>query len=134
MSGTFEWIKKDQTVPISCAWSAEKEIGGLRVDLSNGAGHLLKVTIDVPPAEVGMPRLDVTSADLPHPLKTKRGFKMSGDDAGNIEVKLDATLTEGDAETAPAKRGPKQADKPTGPALTIKGTLDVICRGQPARR
>jgi hypothetical protein len=124
VSGKFEWSKKDQTAPISCAWSVEKEIGGLRVDLSDGAGHILKVTIDIPPPDVGVPRLDVASKDLPHPLKTKLGFNMSGDDAGNIEVKFDAKLAEGDEEAAPAKKGAKKDDKP---ALTMKGTLEVTC-------
>src|SRR5678816_160471 len=83
LSGKFEWIKKDQRGPISCAWSAEKEIGGLRVDLSDGAGRLIKMTIDVPPTELGLPRLDVTSTSLPAPLTTKLGFNVSGDDAGH---------------------------------------------------
>lgn len=131
VSGKFEWIKKDQKSPISCAWNAEKEIGGLGVDLSDGAGHLIKMTIDVPPIELGTARLDVTSADLPGPLKTKLGFNMSGDDAGNIEVKFDATLADvaadPDADKAPAKKGAKKNDKPSGPTLTIKGTLEVTC-------
>jgi hypothetical protein len=126
MSGKFQWIKKDQKGPISCAWSAEKDIGGLRVDLSDGAGQLIKMTIDIPPTDVGMPRLDVTSTALPAPLKTKFGFNMSGDSAGNLEVKFDATLTENpDAE--PAKKAGKKDDKPSGPSLTIKGTLEVTC-------
>lgn len=130
MSGKFEWIKKDQTSPIGCAWSAEKEIGSLRIDLSDGAGHLLKMTIDVPPIDVGVARLEVASAGLPHPVKTKFGFNMSGDDDGNIQVKFDATLTEGEEEAAPANKPAKPAkksDKPSAPALTIKGTLEVTC-------
>jgi hypothetical protein len=131
MTGKFEWIKKDQKRPISCAWSAEKEIGGLSVDVSDGAGHLLKMTIDVPPIELGSPRLDVSSTGLPVPLKTSLGFNMSGDDAGNIEVKFDATLTDGvtplEAGKTKAKKGAKQDDKPSGPTLTIKGTLEVTC-------
>ncbi|HEY5949994.1 MAG TPA: hypothetical protein VIV40_31080 [Kofleriaceae bacterium] len=131
MSGKFEWIKKDQKGPISCAWSAEKEIGGLRVDLSDGAGHLIKMTIDVPPSDVGIRRLDVTSTDLPGPLKTAQGFNMSGDDAGHIEVTFDSTLTDviadADADKASAKKGAKKDVKPSGPTLTIKGTLEVTC-------
>src|SRR5512143_1421674 len=103
MSGKFEWIKKDQTKPISCAWNAEKEIGGLGVDLSDGAGHLLKMTIDVPPTEIGVPRLDVTSKDLPRPVKSSLGFNMTGDNAGQIEVTFDTTLTDADADKTPAK-------------------------------
>lgn len=129
MSGQFEWIKKDQQSPISCAWSAEKEIGGLRVDLSDGAGHLIKMTIDVPPTELGVPRVDVTSTSLPSPIKTNFGFNVSGDDAGHIEVKFDATLTDGvaDPDADKAKKKGAEADKPSGPTLTIKGTLEVTC-------
>jgi hypothetical protein len=130
MTGKFEWIKKDQKRPISCAWSSEKEIGGISVDLSDGAGRLIKMTIDVPPLDLGLPRLDVVSTDLPAPLKTSRGFNVSGDDAGNIEVKFDSTLTDGtepDAGKAPAKKGAARDDKPAGPTLTIKGTLEVTC-------
>ena len=127
MSGKFEWIKKDQTSPIGCAWSAEKEIGSLRIDLSDGAGHLLKMTIDVPPIEAGVARLEVASAGLAHPVKTKLGFNMSGDDDGNLQVKFDSTLTEGDEEPEPAKKPAKKSDKPSAPSLTIKGTLEVTC-------
>jgi hypothetical protein len=129
MSGKFEWIKKDQKRPISCAWSAEKEIGGITLDLSDGAGHLIKMTIDVPPTELGVPRLDVTSTDLPGPLTTKLGFNMTGDNAGHIEVAFnDATLTDGKTDPdAGKKKGAKKEDKPTGPTLTIKGTLEVNC-------
>lgn len=115
LTGKYEWIKKDQKSPISCAWSVEKEIGGLSIDLSDGAGKLIKLTIDVPPTELGSSRLDVTSKDLAAPLKTKFGFNMSGDNDGNIEVKFDSTLTADDAD-------PKK-----GPSLTIKGTLEVTC-------
>lgn len=130
MSGKFQWIKKDQKRPISCAWSAEKEIGGLSVDLSDGAGHLIKLTIDVPPTELGLPRLDVASTDLPAPLKTSMGFNVSGDDAGHIQVTFNSTLTDApadpDAGKTPAKKGAK-VEKPTGPTVTIKGTLEVNC-------
>jgi hypothetical protein len=89
------------------------------------------MTIDVPPIELGSPRLDVSSTGLPVPLKTSLGFNMSGDDAGNIEVKFDATLTDGvtplEAGKTKAKKGAKQDDKPSGPTLTIKGTLEVTC-------
>ena len=128
MTGTFEWKKKDQTDPISCAWNAEKEIGGLHIDLSDGAGQLITLNIDAPPKELGKPRLDVISVGLPGPLKTYAGFKMSGDDAGHIQVTFDTTLTQvetdPDAPKKPAKKGEK---KPSGPQLTIKGTLEVNC-------
>jgi hypothetical protein len=127
LAGKFEWIKKDQKSPISCAWSAEKEIGGLRVDLSDGAGRLIKMTIDVPPTELGAPMLDVESTSLPAKLKTRLGFNMSGDGDGHMEVKFDATLTEdGNAPPASKKKGAK-AEPPAGPTLTIKGTLEVTC-------
>jgi len=112
MSGKFEWIKKDQKRPISCAWSAEKEIGGLQVDVSDGAGHLIKMTMDIPPVELALPRLDVTATDLQVPVKATTGFKMSGDNAGHLEVTFDTTL---------------KGDKPSGPTLTVKGTLEVNC-------
>ena len=115
LAGKFEWIKKDQKAPISCAWSAEKEIGGLSIDLSDGAGKLVKLTLDVPPPEAGSARLDVTSKDLASPLKTKFGFNMSGDDEGNMEVKFDSTLTA------------EEGAKPSDPSLKIKGTLEVTC-------
>src|SRR5688572_18879429 len=115
LAGKFEWIKKDQKAPISCAWSAEKEIGGLSIDLSDGAGKMIKLTIDIPPPEAGSARLDVTSKDLAQPLKTKFGFNMSGDDEGNLEVKFDSTLAA------------DEAAKPSDPSLKIKGTLEVTC-------
>jgi len=112
IAGTFEWKKKDQKAPISCAWDAEKEIGGLKVDLSDGAGHLVTVQIDVPPGELGPPRLDIKSAELPEPQKTFSGFKVRGDDEGNIKVTFDnAALPE----------------KPAEPIITVKGNLDVTC-------
>lgn len=112
ITGTFEWKKKDQKSPISCAWSAEKEIGGLRLDLSDGAGHLVTVSIDVPPAELGPARLDVISTDLPEPQKTFSGFKVRGDDEGHIKVTFDNT-------TLP--------EKAAAPLLTLKGTIEVTC-------
>ena len=114
ITGTFEWIKKDQTVPISCAWSPEKEIGALRVDLSDGAGKLIRVTLDVPPIEAGRAKLEVTSKSLPTPLVTALGFNLSGEDAGQFQVKFDTAFTESD------KKGAK-------PTQTIKGTLEVTC-------
>jgi hypothetical protein len=114
VSGTFEWIKKDQTTPISCAWSPEKEIGALRVDLSDGAGKLIKVTLDVPPVEAGMPKLELTSKSLATPLKTALGFNLSGEEAGQFQVRFNTEFTESDAKDA----------KPT---QTIKGTLEVTC-------
>ena len=112
ITGTFEWKKKDQKSPITCVWDAAKEIGGFRVDLSDGAGKLISLGIDVPPGDVGLPRLDVSSKDLPAPLKTTFGFNVSGDDTTLITVKF-----------SDAKLG---ADEKK-PDLTIQGTLEVSC-------
>jgi hypothetical protein len=112
IAGTFEWKKQDQKSPISCAWNAEKEIGGLRVDLSDGAGHLVTVTIDVPPAELGPARLDITSKELTEPLKTFAGFTVRGDEEGTIKVTFDnASLPE----------------KPADAVITLKGSVEVSC-------
>jgi hypothetical protein len=111
ISGTFEWKKKDQKSPITCVWDAAKEIGGFRVDVSDGAGKLLSVGIDVPPSDVGLPRLDISSKDLPAPLKTSLGFNVSGDDTVLITAKFSDTKLGDEAK----------------PALTISGTLVVSC-------
>jgi len=110
ITGTFEWRKREQKTPISCAWDAAKEIGSFHVDLSDGAGKILTLGLDVPTVDVGLPRLDVSSKDLPAPLKTSLGFNVTGDDTILITVKLDAKL--GDEKK---------------PDLTIKGTLEVSC-------
>jgi hypothetical protein len=112
ITGSFEWKKKDQKSPISCAWNAEKEIGGTRIDLSDGAGHLITVSIDVPPAELGPARLDVISTELAEPVKTNTGFTVRGDDDGNIKVTFDNTAL---------------PDKPAEPVLRLKGTVEVSC-------
>ncbi len=114
IAGAFEWKKKDQKAPISCAWDAEKEIGGLKVDLSDGAGKLLTVTIDVPPADLGPARLDVASTDLAETQKTHTGFKVRGDEEGNIKVTFDNTVL------------PEGADKAAA-VLTLKGSVEVSC-------
>lgn len=111
INGTFEWKKKDQKSPISCAWDPAKEIGAVHVDLSDGAGKVITLGIDVPPTELGLARLDVTSKDLAAPLKSSFGFNVSGEDASLITVKFDTKL--GDDENKPD--------------LTIKGTLEVTC-------
>ena len=111
ITGKFEWRKKDQKSPITCVWDAAKEIGGFRVDLSDGAGKLISLGIDVPPSDVGLARLDVSSKDLPAPLKTSLGFNVSGDDTTLITVKFSDTKLGDEAK----------------PDLTIKGTLEVSC-------
>lgn len=110
VAGKFEWIKKDQRSPISCAWDHEKEIGGLKIDVSDGAGKLLSLTLDVPPADLGPGTMNVTSKELAAPFKGAGGFSISGDEPGLFTVKLDATLGEDKANQ-----------------LAIKGTLDVTC-------
>lgn len=110
ITGTFEWRKREQKSPISCAWDAAKEIGSFHVDVSDGAGKILTIGVDVPTVDVGLPRLDVSSKDLPAPLKTSLGFNVSGDDTILITVKFDTKL--GDEKK---------------PDLTIKGTLEVSC-------
>jgi hypothetical protein len=117
ITGTFEWKKRDQKTPISCAWDAAKEIGSFHVDLSDGAGKIITLGVDVPTIDVGLPRLDVSSKDLPAPLKTSLGFNVSGDDTILITVKFDTKL--GDEKK---------------PDLTIKGTLEVSCPRKTAVR
>ncbi len=111
ITGTFEWKKKDQRNPITCVWDVAKEIGTVRVDVSDGAGKLVTIAVDVPPIDAGSPRLDVSSKDLAAPLKSSLGFNVSAEDPTLISVKFDAAL--GDDEKKPD--------------LTIKGTLEVSC-------
>lgn len=111
ITGTFEWKKKDQRNPITCVWDPAKEIGTVRVDVSDGAGKLVTVAVDVPPVDAGMARVEVTSKDLPAPLKSSLGFNVSAEDPTLITVKFDTKL--GDDEKKPD--------------LTIKGTLEVSC-------
>jgi hypothetical protein len=130
ITGSFEWKKKDQKSPISCAWDAEKEIGGLHVDVSDGAGKLIQLGIDIPPAELGAGRLDASSKDLPATLKTFTGFKVSGDGEGHMTVKFDDTrlVTDPDAQLkAMAGKKYKKPDKPAAGELAIKGTIEVTC-------
>jgi hypothetical protein len=111
ITGTFEWKKKDQRSPITCVWDPAKEIGTIRVDVSDGAGKLVTLGVDIPPTDAGLPRLDVSSKALTAPLKTQLGFNVSGEAATLVTVKFDAKL--GDDEKKPD--------------LTIKGTLEVSC-------
>jgi len=109
-AGCFEWIKKDQSAPISCTWDHEKEIGGLKIDVSDGAGKLLTLTLDVPPADLGPGTINVKSKEIDPPLKGAGGFSISGDEPGLFKVKFDKT-----------KVGEKDKE------LVIDGTLDVTC-------
>ena len=129
MTGTFEWKKKDQRAPITCIWEPEKEIGTLKIDLSDGAGKLITVGIDIPPAEAGAGRLDVMSKDLPSTLKTYSGFKLKGDSAESFSVNFEdaVAVTDPDAQAAAKSDKKKKAEPPPEPHVTLKGTLEVTC-------
>jgi hypothetical protein len=127
ITGSFEWSKKDQKTPITCIWDPDKELGTLRLDLSDGAGHLVTIGIDIPPTEAGPGRLDVSSKDLAKPLKTYAGFKLKGDDASAFSAVFDDAVAVTDADKQLADKGKKNADKPEGPTVTLKGTIDVTC-------
>jgi hypothetical protein len=128
VTGKFEWIKKDQRAPITCVWDPEKEIGTLKIDVSDGAGKLLTLGLDVPPTEVGPSRLEVTSKLLPEPLKTYSGLRMKeGDDADHFSVVFDGAIAVKDADAQMNADKKKKAEPPPDPHLAIKGTLDVTC-------
>jgi hypothetical protein len=127
LTGSFEWKKQDQRAPITCIFDPEKDIGTLKIDLSDGAGHLLTVGIDVPPAEAGAGRLEVRSKDLPSLLKTYAGFRLNGDDANEFSAVFDGAEAVTDADAQLANKGKKNAAKPAGPTLVLKGKLTVTC-------
>ena len=127
LTGSFEWKKQDQRAPITCIFDPDKDIGTLKIDLSDGAGHLLTIGIDIPPGEAGPGRLEVRSKDLPKPLKTYSGFSLKGDDASAFSAVFDGAETVTDADAQLANKGKKNAEKPAGPTLVLKGTLDVTC-------
>lgn len=127
LTGSFEWRKQDQRAPITCIFDPDKDIGTLKIDLSDGAGHLLTLGIDIPPGEAGPGRLEVRSKDLPKPLKTYSGFTLKGDDASEFSAVFDHAETVTDADAQLANKGKKNAEKPTGPSLVLEGKLDVTC-------
>ena len=131
VTGKFEWIKKDQRAPMTCVWDPEKEIGTLKIDMSDGAGKVLTLGLDVPPTEVGPGRLEVMSKDLlPTPLKTYSGFRMKeGDDADHFKVVFDETVavTDPDAQMNATSDKKKKAEPPPDPHVAIKGELEVTC-------
>jgi hypothetical protein len=127
LTGSFEWKKQDQRAPITCIFDPDKDIGTLKIDLSDGAGHLLTVGIDIPPAEAGAGRLEIRSKDLPNALKTYSGFTFKGDDASNFSAVFDGAEAVTDADAQLANKGKKNAAKPAGPTLVLKGKLDVTC-------
>lgn len=128
-TGSFQWIKKDQRAPMTCIWDPEKEIGTLKIDISDGAGHLLTVALDIPPTDVGPGRLEVSSKDLPSALKTYSGFKLKGDDAEKFTAAFDGAelVTDPDAQMTAKADKKKKAAPPSGPQLTLKGELEVTC-------
>lgn len=129
MTGTFEWKKKDQRHPITCIWDPEKELGTLRIDVSDGANHLLTIGIDIPPSEAGPGRIEVSSKDLAAPLKSYAGFKMRGEDPEKFTATFESTevVTDPDAQLAATSDKKKKAEPPTGTFLTLKGALEVTC-------
>jgi len=127
LTGSFEWKKQDQRAPITCFFDPDKDVGTLKIDLSDGAGHLLTVGIDIPPAEAGPGRLEVRSKDVPTPLKTYGGVRLTGDDASHFSAEFDGAETVTDPDAQLANKGKKNAEKPAGPTLVLKGKLDVTC-------
>lgn len=127
LTGSFEWKKQDQRAPITCIFDPDKDIGTLKIDLSDGAGHLLTVGLDIPPGEAGPGRLEVRSKDLPNPLKTYGGFTLKGDDASAFSAVFDRAEVVTDADAQLANKGKKNAPKPAGPTLVLEGKLDVTC-------
>lgn len=127
LTGSFEWKKQDQRAPITCIFDPDKDIGTLKIDLSDGAGHLLTVGVDIPPSEAGPSRLEVRSKDLPNALKTYGGVSLKGDDASNFSAVFDAAEVVTDADAQLANKGKKNAPKPAGPTLVLKGKLDITC-------
>ncbi|HTL32657.1 MAG TPA: hypothetical protein VL326_06015 [Kofleriaceae bacterium] len=129
LTGTFEWKKKDQRAPITCIWDPEKEIGTLKIDLSDGAGKLFTVGLDIPPTEAGAGRLDIMSKALTATLKTYGGFKVKGEDAEKFTVTFEdaVAVTDPDAQAAAKTDKKKKAEPPPDPHVTLKGTLEVTC-------
>jgi hypothetical protein len=129
MTGSFEWKKKDQRAPITCIWDPEKEIGTLKIDVSDGAGQLLTLGIDIPPSDAGPGRIEVSSKGLPASLKSYSGFKLKGDDPEKFSAVFDGAevVSDPDAQMAAKADKKKKAEPPSGPQLTLKGELEVTC-------
>lgn len=141
VTGSFHWNTKGELI---CAWHADKKIGGVHMELTDGADHQtlntgkdlmaatdddvdardLTLSIDAhPPA-----RMDIIFLDLPGPMKTGKGFKVTGADDEHMKLEIDTTLTEVVVDPdAPKKKSSKKAKKPAGPKVTIKGTLELTC-------
>jgi len=129
LTGTFEWKKKDQRAPITCIWDPEKEIGTLKIDLSDGAGKLFTIGLDIPPTEAGAGRLDIMSKALTATLKTYAGFKVKGEDAEKFTVTFEdaVAVSDPDAQAAAKADKKKKAEPPPDPHVTLKGSLEVTC-------
>jgi hypothetical protein len=129
LTGSFEWKKKDQRAPITCIWDPEKEIGTLKIDVSDGAGQLLTLGIDIPPTDAGPGRIEVSSKGLPAPLKSYSGFRLKGDDPEKFSAVFDGAevVTDPDAQMTAKGDKKKKAEPPSGTQLTLKGELEVTC-------
>jgi hypothetical protein len=127
MTGQFEWKKQDQRAPIICMWDPDKDLGTFKADLSDGAGHLLTVGIDIPPTDVGPGRLELSSKDLPAPLKTYSSFRVIGSEAEHFSVHFDNTVAVTDPDAQSKADTKKNAEPPPDPHVTLKGTLEVEC-------
>jgi hypothetical protein len=129
LTGSFQWIKKDQRAPMTCIWDPEKEFGTLKIDVSDGAGKLLTLALDIPPTEVGPGRFEVSSKDLPSALKTYSGFKLEGDDPEKFTAVFDGAeaVSDPDAQMAAKSDKKKKPASAAGPQLTLKGELEVTC-------
>lgn len=129
LTGSFQWIKKDQRAPVTCIWDPEKEIGTLKIDISDGAGKLITVALDIPPTDVGPGRLEVSSKDLPSSLKTYSGFKLKGEDPEKFTAVFDSAelVTDPDAQMKAKSDKKKKAEPPADPHVTLKGELEVTC-------
>jgi hypothetical protein len=126
LTGTFEWIKKDQRAPITCVWDSDKEIGTLKIDLSDGAGKLVTIGLDVPPTEAGPGRLEIISKDLPASLKTYTSFRMASvDDPDHFTVLFDDTVAVTDPDAQMNKK--KKPEPPPAGSVQLKGSLVVTC-------
>jgi len=142
LTGTYHWNKMSDLfcgpggIHIDFTTGKDHKTGGTAMagGLLDGNGdtddtdedaHDLTLSIDT----MAPARLDIISLDLPAPMKTLKGFKMTppGDDH-HIAVTIDTTLTDIIVDPdAPKKKPSKKGKKPAGPKVTIKGTLDIDC-------
>ena len=90
--------------------------------------HDLTLDINSAPHEEN---LAIISLDLPGPMSTAKGFKMTASDDQHFHVVIDTTLTHVIVDPEASKKKPDLAFvkpvKKGKPKLTIKGTLDIYC-------